>query len=353
MLAVIACALWLCGPKKPLSHPIDPVIISTQPVVFEDSYEVERRFVGVVEPAQESALGFEREGLINFFFVKEGTYVTKGQEIASLDTARLEAQIKELQAQMQVADAELSIAELTLDRVETAYETESVSSQEMDQALATYEGKLAAIEAYEAGIDRLELELKKSTLVAPFSGVITKRVVDSGMAVSAGSPVVVLEEDATNKIRVGLPGNLSEKYQLNDEVELQINDQVIRAVIDAILPLRDPHTRTIDMLLLPSKPVRTGDLVTLKYPVTINQEGYWLPLTALTESIRGLWAVYVPVESQEGYRVESRLVEILHQEGDRVFVRGLLEPGERIVKNGAFKLVPGQIVRLKNELIKS
>ena len=75
-----------------------------------------------------------------------------------------------------------------------------------------------------------------------------------------------------------------------------------------------------------------------------------LPLTALTESSRGIWAVYVaePGATEGGPDDASvlsrRQVELLHLVGENVYVRGTLEPGERVVSAGLHRLVPGQRV---------
>ena len=84
--------------------------------------------------------------------------------------------------------------------------------------------------------------------------------------------------------------------------------------------------------------------------------GTWLPLSALTESSRGLWAAYVAVElpAQENtdgatHRLLRRDVEIVHTDSERVFVRGTLADGDAVVREGLQRLVPGQRVRLAGE----
>ncbi|GAX36526.1 hypothetical protein [Nodularia sp. NIES-3585] len=54
-----------------------------------------------------------------------------------------------------------------------------------------------------------------------------------------------------------------------------------------------------------------------------------------------------PLNGRDGksYTVQEKAVEILHQTGDRVLVRGTLQPGDRIVANGTHRVVPGQKVQ--------
>ncbi len=80
-------------------------------------------------------------------------------------------------------------------------------------------------------------------------------------------------------------------------------------------------------------------------------------MTALTESSRGLWACYIaePVASRdrlgsETHRLRRRELEVVHQEVDRVFVRGTLSAGELVVSEGLHRLVPNQRVRSATNL---
>ena len=81
--------------------------------------------------------------------------------------------------------------------------------------------------------------------------------------------------------------------------------------------------------------------------------GFWLPLTALTESSRGLWACFVVDALGDGrggsaatHTLARRELEVLHTDGNRVYVRGTLQDGEQVVSEGLQRLVPGQRVRL-------
>ena len=72
-----------------------------------------------------------------------------------------------------------------------------------------------------------------------------------------------------------------------------------------------------------------------------------LPTAALSPGQRGLWSVYVVV-GREGYEtIESRPVEVLHTEGERVLVRGTIQSKDRVVSGGVQRIVPGQRVKVQ------
>jgi hypothetical protein len=92
--------------------------------------------------------------------------------------------------------------------------------------------------------------------------------------------------------------------------------------------------------------------VQLELAQWVEEPGVWLPLGALTEGSRGLWSAYAlepssgsDLETADLARLVPRPLEVLYQEGDRVFVRGPLAAGERLVAAGLHRVVPGQLVR--------
>jgi hypothetical protein len=123
------------------------------------------------------------------------------------------------------------------------------------------------------------------------------------------------------------------------------------------------RTRSVDAIFTLSVPfngIRRGDLASLVLTERIVVQAIALPLTALTESSRGIWAVYVaergpdergPTERGPTERgptdasvLSRRQVELLHLVGEDVYVKGTLEAGERVVSAGLHRLVPGQRV---------
>ena len=88
---------------------------------------------------------------------------------------------------------------------------------------------------------------------------------------------------------------------------------------------------------------------------THSTKGYWLPTSALVWGERGLLACFALVSARESeldlpvgtYQTEKRMVEVLHTEGDRSLVRGVLQPGELVVTTGTNQLASGQFVRYR------
>lgn len=363
ILAVIAMAT-VHSAGEPIEERVHQggVPVAAISVVQEFGFELKRRFVGRVEATRSSAVGFESGGLLAAIGFDEGERVEAGTELARLDTARLEAQRIELMAAHKAAKAQLKLARQTLKRLETVVDRGLASEQQLDEAREQYRSADAAAELAQARTASIDVDIAKNRLTAPFDAVVTRRNVDEGKVVAAGEPVFELQELKKPRVRVGVAGPLVAAVAKGEVYVLEVYGTELEATVKAVLPLRGVGTRTVDVILTlneANEDLRNGDLVTLQLSEAVNASGYWLPVDALAEGIRGLWTAYVlradPKIPQANlnvtYEVVPHVVEILHVETERVFVRGGLPQGALVVGTGVHKVVPGQLVRLADETV--
>lgn len=324
-----------------------PLLVQTIPIDQLDAYEVQRVFSGIVRSRRASRLGFERAGLVSTVLVDEGDRVKKGQLIARLDTAQLRAARKRVVAGLAEAQAGVGISTLTADRLAQLADEEFISRQSADEArfgLEAAEAKQLELEAARAQID---VDLRKSKLFAPFSGVVSARLVDEGTVVAAGTPVVRFRESDEKEAVIGVPTFID--VPIGSEQELDIGGQRFVAPVTALIDDVDARTRTVSVILElpPEIDVAEGQMVRLVHRRDVEEVGFWIPTTALTQGFRGTWTVYsVKTEGDESI-VAREAVEVLHTETDRAFVRGTLEAGDRVVATGLQRVVPGQRVRIE------
>ena len=358
-ITLLVCARALSGADTEILSEPRPRVLLVESVVakLESTYEAEDRFVGRVEAARASELGFELPGTIVHLSVDDGDWIEAGQVIAELDTARLSARRSEVAAGVADAEATLQLATLTSERTATAQASNAVSVQQLDEAKQSKVSAAAALQRMRARLDAIDVDLAKLKLVAPYAGTISARRVDEGTIVDAGQPIFRLLETSRLEIRAGLSPLAVRAFSEGQTVTVfTASGQELQASVARLLPQRDPRTRTVDVILEPadSAPaLRDGDLVDVPVTRQIVGEGMWLPRTALTESVRGLWAAYVLVAGEEispdQRRLERRQLEILEEEGDRVFVRGAIADGERVAVKGLHRLAPGQLVRVADD----
>jgi len=342
-------------------RPSRAVVVSARPVRAADGYAVTRSFVGRVEARRRSAVGFELAGTLDRVHVDEGDEVDAGELLAELDTDRLRARHDRLVAARERASAERELAEATLRRRRALFEGDAASAQALDEAERSARSARAALREAEASVRSVGVDLEKSHLRAPYDARVSARRADEGQVLAAAEPVLELLERSAPEARIGVAGEAIEALAIGQAQALRIRGRRFPATVHALLPLRERATRTVDVLLrLESDPasVRSGDLAALELRRRIAERGFWLPLEALTASSRGLWACYVAEPLGAGtreatgdgtHRLARRELEVLHQQGDRAFVRGTLSAGELVVVEGLHRLAPGLEVRLARE----
>ncbi len=379
------------------------------------SYATERTYAGEVVSRRSSDLGVELAGTVVELWVDEGEPVAAGAPLARLDTRSLLAQRQQLQAQQAqeiaqlaelqagpraetIATARAVVAEvqqeLDLARVQQSrrvalYAEGAISREQLDQQTTgvgalhhrleqaqsqlnellagTRTEQIAAqsaqVQQLEARLQSLAVDLEKSVLRSPFAGTVSQRLVDEGVVVSPGQPLLRLVEAGALEARVGVPTAVAQRLQVGQPHPVYVGDRTLTATITALLPEVEATSRTVTTVLrLPLDASLTlGQTAQLQLAETHAEAGYWLPTTALVPGERGLWSVYVlhrePAAGSEfnrdlskpeplgQYTVARRDVEVLHTEGDRLLVRGTLQPGDRAIVSGAHRIVPGQRVQ--------
>lgn len=315
-------------------------------VDMAQGYTVTRRFTGQIEAAAKVDLAFEFGGRIIEVLVEEGDVVPAGAVLAKLDTSALIPERAALEAELAALAADAELARLTLARNDALTERGFRSVAAQDDArltLARAEAGMAALRARIAGVD---VRLQKSVLTAPYAARIGARMADPGQTAAAGQTVLVLFDMQAPRARVGLPPELAAGLAVGDHVTLASGGVTLAATIRQIRPDLDPSTRSRSVVVTLAEGPATvlGDTVALLLTQEINEAGFWAPLGALREGMRGSWSVMALDATPQGQRTRPAAVEVLHTDGNRVFLRGTLPPGARIVAEAPDRVAPGQLV---------
>jgi len=353
LLGTLALAVG-CGPGQ-LETPNRDRALPVEALVAEVSEiaEIRRAATGLVEAGRRGDLGFELGGTLREALAQEGQEVQSGEVLARLDTRRLESGKREAEARVVEIEANLELARATLERTEKARTSEAVTAQALDEAKQRVASLEAGFAQAKARVESIDVDLEKSVLTAPYSGFVARRMADEGQVMTAGMPVFRLLEGGSKEVVIGTSEASAETLSPGDTVSLQIEGKPFSGVVEHLLPDRARRTRTVTARIRvedPDNQLRDGALASAILATTLDQKGFWLPQTALTDNLRGLWAAYIVMETEGGPATVERVdLEILHTEGDRVYVRGGLRPGDRVVADGVQRLSPGTRVSVVKE----
>jgi len=323
----------------------EPMPVATRIVQPEAGYAIRRRFTGVVRSRRTSELAFERPGLVIDLRFDEGDTVRPGALLARLDVSQLRVRRRELAAALREAEARVELSDVTSTRLRELAAEQFTSRQSSDEAKFGLAARRAAADRLRAAIEAVDVDLRKSRLTAPFGGTVAERSVDEGEVIAPGQPIFRFLERERPEARVGVPVELAAQLEVGTRHVLKLDGRSVSAELSAIVDDVDPNTRTRALVFDWADDSRAtdGQVVQLQLDRPVESRGYWLPVDAITEGLRGLWTVYTVSDRD---RIVREAVEVLYMESDRVFVRGTLEPGDRVVTGGLHRVVPGQAVHL-------
>ena len=351
LTAILTSALYarvaLSGDVQ-VSKPM-PVMATTY--VMQKSYARESSYLGLVEAGRKTVLGFEMPGLLAELKVEEGSPISAGEIIAVLDEAKLKSSRNATVADLKRVEIELERANIKARRQKNLIDTGAVSREAYDDTRLIAQALRAQVDAVEAQLDSIDIDLQKSVLRAPYSGVIADRYLDEGAVVSPGTPVVKLIETDRREAHIGVTVEHIEMLKPGSEHTLSLRQTPLQATLLSVRPDVNPVTRTATAVFsLPRELVALdGEPISLDLPQTVYMEGGWLPISALLDGQRGMWTVLQIIE-RDGRQVTVReAVEVMETQGDMAYVRGTLSDGALVVAHGLHRITPGAAVSVESK----
>ncbi|MCS6159516.1 efflux RND transporter periplasmic adaptor subunit [Shewanella baltica] len=334
--------------KEVTEHATTTVLptVTSQALILTPSYQHEQTFTGTIRAGNTTGVGFELAGKLNELQADSGIKVKQGQILAILDTRLLEAERQEIQASLAQTQADVDLATSTLKRNQELKKSGYVSEQLLDENRSQLNSLAAAKNRLLASQHANQLKLDKSILVAPFDGTISQRLHNLGEVVTAGSPIFTLVGNINPEAYIGVPVALAEQFHAGQKVQVNVQDQTFTAEIAGISAEVNPISRTLQLRISLPQDARVinGEIAYLHQQQQIEQAGYWVPISALTDGIRGLWNLYVIAKDEQQSIIERRDVEILYTTQDMAYIQGAIQPNEIYVSQGLHKLVVGQAV---------
>lgn len=324
-----------------------PMPVAATLFSLQSGFQREANYLGIIKAGSDSDIGFEVAGVLTALPATEGKRVTPGEVLAQLGTDRRQARLDAASAAYERVAAERSLADAREARLASLLTDGSVSQQEYDDTRFAAQALAAAETSAAAERKAAELELTKSTLVAPYDAVVAERLVQIGTVVAPGTPVLRLVTSTGREAHIGVPVEVARRLVSGATHTLALADTLIEGRLRSIRDDVDPATLTVGTVFdLPADtPVSVGESVRLLVNEEIPMAGGWLPITALLEAPRGLWDVLTITADEQGrYRARRESVEVLHTRGKEVFVRGTLAESVAVVASGLQRISPGDLV---------
>ena len=316
-----------------------PAPVRSEPVTSA-TIAHQTRAVGVLAPRDEVRLAFKVGGIVERVLVDSGDPVRKGQLLAELKRAEVDATVAQASEAADKARRDLERGRrLRLDEVATEEQVENLTT---------------AYNVARANLQAARFNAQFARIVAPADGVVFERLVEGGELVQGGQPVVVLGATGSGwVVRVGLADRDAVRVVPGAAAEVTFDafpGRVFPGHVTRVGAAADRVTGTfeIEVEVLPDGVRFARGLVgKVAMPLAqlpdVGDDSTVVPVTALVEADGPRAVVYV-IDRRHNVarRKDVTLGPIL---GEQVVVTAGLEVGEPVITDGAAWLTDGRTVR--------
>lgn len=352
------CLLALSAPAA-LAQDGRPAAAVTVVTIAEQDITLTATLPGRVIASGVAEVRPQVAGIITERLFDEGSEVEAGDPLYLIDAASYEAQVAAAKAAVAQAQAALKAAQREVDRVQPLVAKGVTSQQTADDTISTRDAAAAALQVAEAQLLTAEIELDRTTIRAPLSGIIGRSLTTSGSLVTAGQtgalavirqldPVYVDVTQSAAELIAWRRGHTEQGLgEADRRVTLKLADGSTyehQGELTAAEPYVDELTGVVVLRLAflnPEGLLLPGMYVQVEMPQGMARNVMMVPQEGVMRNRRGLPIAYV-VNDQNV--VEQRDLTVLRDRGNTWIVSDGLKPGDKVIVEGLQKVAPGATV---------
>lgn len=285
----------------------------------------------VTQPETEADVVVSAQGKITSLNFQLGTVVTKGQVIGVVDT-----KLKELN--MRATSLTEEKLKKDYDRYNELYKGNAATEVNVNDVKYNYENT-------KIQLDQIKQQIADANIVAPLSGVITRKNLEEGEFVNPGTPIAVVVDVSRLKAQVMVGEN--DVYKLKTGAPVEITTDVypgktFKGTIRYISPQGDDsHNYPVEITLANDSrlPIKAGTFVRVGFAVAGSTNTLQIPKIALVEGMKNPY-VYVI----NGNRATAKKLVLGREIGENVEVLDGLADGEEVISSGQINLAEGSLI---------
>lgn len=328
VLSLIFCCVLViaesCKSKK-----IDESAKKPAPALKVDAYVVKQTSIakdidvtGNLLPFEVTEIHSEVAGLVTNIYFQEGSYVAAGKLLVSLNSDDLAAQLKKLYVQEKSA-------QLKVKRYGELLSASGVSQQEYDE-------NVLMLNIVKADIAILKINIAKTKITAPYSGIMGLRNISKGAYVTPATAIANLRQINSLKLEFSVPEVYTQSIRMGGPVSFTVQgtDKLYLANVLATENYIEQDNRSLRVRAIIAKPdgqLTAGQFAKVNIALDANHAAYMVPSQAIIPKARTK-EIIVLENGKANFRTittgirDSATVEILTgiKAGDTVIISGLM-----------------------------
>lgn len=276
----------------------------------------------------------ERAGKLVSLHFQEASFVNEGDLLAKIDDLELNAQLNKLKVQESIAIRE----------EERAAELRKIDAIPQDE----FERLQNSREQIQAEIKLTEVQLEKTNVKAPFSGIVGLRNVSLGAYVGPSQSIVELQQTNPLKLEFDVPEKYMQLIKPRQKVSFEIVgfEQPFTATVYATSTDVTPSTRSFKVRARCPNPnglLKPGNFAKVEVITGTNEHAIMLPSDAVVPVIDGQ-----KIFLAKSGKVEERLVTTGIREGIMIEIVSGVNPNDTVIVSGLLSVAPGMPLRVAN-----
>ena len=293
MIAVIAGAVALRIGKRDAGKMPDKQAVALQFGVSDIAYVESRPLArwlpvsGTLQAVRQTTVKAKVAGDVAGLHVREGEAVRAGQVVAHIDSPDLKARLIDRQGAVESARAQLALAEKTRAMNLRLLSDKFISQNAFDGTESSYNVARGNLKSAEAQVQVAQNALADADVVAPLTGIVSKRHVQTGEKVAVEAPILTIVDLKDLEVQAMVPAIDVPELTAGMPVELRVDgfgERRFEGRIDRINPSTEPGTRAIIVYVSlpnPDAALRNGMFATGRIALAASAPAATLPMTAV------------------------------------------------------------------------
>lgn len=182
-----------------------PVNVITDTIQLGEATD-RNRYTGTFEPDRETKISAEVQGKINSILVDLGSYVKQGQSLIQLDNSLLRLQLEGVEIQINGLKKDV-------ERYTALAQADAIQGVQLEKTKIAYESALVQRAT-------LQEQIRKSSVRAPFSGVVTAKMTEVGAFAAPGMPLLQITDISNLKFTINVAENELSKFEMKQPFTL-------------------------------------------------------------------------------------------------------------------------------------
>lgn len=313
--------------EKPISVSVDTIRL--QNIVDAGNY------TGTFEPNKETKISADIQGKINAVLVDVGSYVSKGQTLIQLDNSLLKLQLQTVEVQIEGLEDDVK-------RYTILTEADAVQGVQLEKA------RLGLKSAKVQRATLLE-QINKTSVKAPFNGVVTAKLNEEGGFAAPGAPLLQITDISTLRFTINIPESdlvqfqSNQSYKISTDVFPDISLSGKISMIGSKANMGNSFPIQFQVANTKNLSIKSGMFGKVSLSETKQEQGILIPTSAIIEE-NGIAKVYVIKNGKAVLQAITTSKTI----GNKTLVSSGLKENDIIVTNGFINLFDGANISIKN-----